>query len=245
MNSIKEPLKLGGILGAIALVLAILLSYVNSITAEKIDAVNAQAVQDGLREVMPEAKQFVLMDGSVNDNSYGIEVSDVYIAMDNDEHVIGYCATALPNGYGGKVETIVGMNMDAVITGVKVTNNMSETPGLGAKATKKENYTYQFEGKTAPLAVKKDGGEIDAIASATITSRAVVSGVNAAVEVMKANNIFGSYIDSNEIIDGKYVMPAEKPEPEQPEEGEEATEAAENAETGEQTEEQTEVRENE
>ena len=250
MNSIKEPLKLGGILCAIALVLGVLLSYVNGITAGKIEEVNAKAVQDGLSEVMPDAKQFVLMDGSVNDNSYGIEVDDIYIAMDGEERVIGYCATAFPVGYGGKVETIVGMNTDAVITGVKVTNNMSETPGLGAKATVKENYTYRFEGKNAPLALKKDGGEIDGITSATITSRAVVSGVNAAVEVMKANSIFGSYIDADEIIDGKYVRPAEMPEQEgeQAQEGEQPAENAENAEAAEgeaQSGEQTEVTENE
>lgn len=238
MNSIKEPLKLGGILCAIALVLAILLAFVNSITADKIEAVNAKAVQDGLREVMPQADSFVLMDGSNLENSYGIEATSVYLAMDKDENVIGYCATVLPNGYGGKVETIVGMDMDSVITGVKVTSNMSETPGLGAKATVKENYTYQFEGKTAPVAVKKDGGEIDAITSATITSRAVANGVNAAVEIMNENSIFGRYIDSSEIIDGKYVVPAEKPE-EPSEEGETSEGEAQEGE------EQTEVQENE
>ena len=222
MNNFKEPLKLGGILGAIALVISVMLAFVNSVTADRIAQVNAEIVQEGLRAAMPAADHFIPMDGTDLENSYGIAVGDVYLAMDAGDNVIGYCATALPDGYGGAVETVVGVDLNGIITGVKVTNNMSETPGLGAKAVQKENFTYQFEGKQSPFAVVKDGGEIDAITSATITSRAVTSGVNAAVEVMNKNSIYGSYAQDGEIIDGKYVIPAQKPD--EPEESEEVTE---------------------
>lgn len=216
MNNIKEPLKLGAILGVIALCIAMLLSFINSITKDKIKAANELEIQKGLMEVMAEADHFVPMDGIDAANGQNITVSNMFLAMDKDENVIGYCATVLPKGYGGEIETIVGVDMEGTVTGVKVTNNMSETAGLGAKATVKENYTYQFEGKKPQFAVKKDGGEIDAITSATITSRAVANGVNAACEVMQKNGIYGeSGEELGEMVEGKYVMPAVEPKPEE------------------------------
>ncbi len=221
MEKIKEPLKLGGILGAIALIVAVLLSLINGITADRIAEVNAKIVQEGLKEVMPSEREieFIPMEGGVDlTNTKNVEVSNLYIAMDEDGNTVGYCATVLPEGYGGPVETIVGMDLTGTITGVKVTSNMSETPGLGAKVTVKENFTYQFEKRTPYFMVKRDGGDIDAITSATITSRAVTEGVNAAAEVIEKNSAF----DNNraEIIDGKYIVKAEEPEPEEGEETE-------------------------
>lgn len=219
MEKIKEPLKLGAILGAIALVIAVMLSFVNSITAERIEAVNAQIIQDGLKEVMPSSgeTEFIPMGGVDLTNSQNIEISSLYIAIDANENVIGYCATVMPNGYGGSIETIVGMNLSGTITGVKVTSNMSETAGLGAKAKSREEFTYQFEQKTAPFKLAKDGGAIDAITSATITSRAITDGVNAAAEVMQKNNIYGEF-SKEDIIDGKYTVKAENPPEENSEE---------------------------
>lgn len=222
MDKIKEPLKLGGILGGIALVIAVLLSFVNGITAERIAKVNAEIIQAGLREVMPSEMQieFIPMEGGVDlANEQNVEVSNLYIAMDEAGNTVGYCATVLPEGYGGPVETIVGMDLTGTITGVKVTSNMSETPGLGAKATVKENFTYQFEKRTPSFAVTRDGGDIDAITSATITSRAVTEGVNAAAEVINKNSAFEKN-DKGEIIEGKYIVKAEEPEPEEGEETE-------------------------
>lgn len=230
MEKIKEPLKLGGILGAIALVISILLSFVNGITADRIAEVNANVVQSGLKEVMPSDREieFISMEGGVDlTNEKGIDIGNLYIAMDTEGNIIGYCATVLPEGYGGPVETIVGMDLTGTITGVKVTSNMSETPGLGAKAQVRENFTYQFEKRTPSFAVTRDGGDIDAITSATITSRAITDGVNAAAEVINKNSAFEK-IDKSDIIDGKYIVKAEEPEPEEGEgeeaEGEEDTE---------------------
>ena len=225
MGNAKEPLKLGIILGIISFILALMLAFVNDITKDRIAMTNAKILQDGLKTVMPYADHFIPMNGTDLENSYKVEVKQVYLAMDKDENVIGYCATVMPKGYDGEIETIVGMDLSSVITGVEVTSNMTETAGLGAKAMVRENFNYQFEGKQMPFALKKDGGELDGITSATITSRAVTSGVNAAAEVMNKNSIYGSFAQDGEIIDGIYVIPAEKPEEEQDSEnGEETTE---------------------
>lgn len=230
MDKIKEPLKLGGILGTIALTIAVMLSFVNSITADRIEKVNAQIVQDGLKEAMPSEREleFILMEGGVDlSNSKNVNVGNLYIAMDKEGNIAGYCVTVLPEGYGGPIETIVGIDLSGAVTGVKVTSNMSETPGLGAKAKDSENFTYQFEKRTPEFAVKRDGGDIDAITSATITSRAITEGVNAAAEVVKKNSIYQE-IDKGEIIDGKYVVKAEEPEPPEEIPEEDAKESGEN-----------------
>ncbi|MDP4119136.1 MAG: RnfABCDGE type electron transport complex subunit G [Bacillota bacterium] len=206
-NDFYEPLKLGLVLGTIALVIAALLAFVNNITKDKIMSANQQIIQNGLHEVLSDADSFIPMTGADLKNSYNIEVKNVYLALDKNGHVIGYCATAFPKGYGGKIETIVGMNMDGVITGAKVTSNMSETVGLGAEVQNSKKFTYQYKDKKAPFLLKQDGGDIDAITSATITSRAVTKGVNAAAEVLAKNSIYGTYAQDGEIINGKYVIP--------------------------------------
>ncbi|MGI6182267.1 MAG: FMN-binding protein, partial [Agathobaculum sp.] len=76
-----------------------------------------------------------------------------------------------------------GVNTDGTIAGAKVTGH-AETPGLGAKAQADPNWITQFAGQSADgsLAVTKDGGTINAITGATITSRAVTLGVNTAAK---------------------------------------------------------------
>jgi electron transport complex protein RnfG len=80
----------------------------------------------------------------------------------------------------------VGVDNDGVITGISVGgSSFSETAGLGARA-KEAWFAEQYIGKASPIALTKDGGEIDAITSATITSRAVTTAVNNAVLALGA-----------------------------------------------------------
>jgi len=76
------------------------------------------------------------------------------------------------------------VSSDGTVSGVSIIK-MSETSGLGANASK-ESFRAQFVGQSGTLAVSKDGGSIDALTGATITSRAVTSGVNSALEAVKA-----------------------------------------------------------
>lgn len=91
---------------------------------------------------------------------------------------------AAANGYGDKVGMVVAINMaDDTLRGLAVTTH-KETPGLGAMAKDDPNFAAQFAGKSisTPFGVTTDGGQISALSGATITSRAVCSGVNQAVE---------------------------------------------------------------
>src|SRR5690606_32206308 len=89
--------------------------------------------------------------------------------------------------FGGRMSVMVGFDAEGRISGVQTVGH-TETPGLGSKITL-PNFTSQFLGQTAEggrLAVDKDGGEVDAITAATISSRAFVDAVNRAREAVRA-----------------------------------------------------------
>ena len=91
------------------------------------------------------------------------------------------------NGYGDKVGMVVAINMaEETLRGIGVTTH-KETPGLGANAKADPRFAAQFAGKsiTDSFGVTTDGGQISALSGATITSRAVCTGVNQAVETYK------------------------------------------------------------
>ena len=90
-------------------------------------------------------------------------------------------------GFGGKIEMMVGFLADGTIKGTSVLSH-SETPGLGANMT--GPFKDQFEDKNPAsfkLTVKKDGGDVDAITAATITSRAFSKAVDKAYKAFEAN----------------------------------------------------------
>ena len=91
------------------------------------------------------------------------------------------------NGYGDKIGMVVAINMgEGNLRGVAVTTS-KETPGLGARAKDDPSFAAQFAGKpiTDSFAVTTDGGQISALSGATITSRAVCTGVNKAIDTYK------------------------------------------------------------
>ena len=92
------------------------------------------------------------------------------------------------NGFGGKIELMVGMLQNGIINKVSVLSQ-AETPGLGANMVN-DKFKGQFDGKdpqTFTLKVKKDGGDVDAITAATISSRAVSEAIQRAVDGFEAN----------------------------------------------------------
>ena len=90
-------------------------------------------------------------------------------------------------GFGGEVNIVVGVDLDTdKILGVGVTTH-SETPGVGARAKTDPSFVAQFKGMPLEeqFKVKADGGQVDALSGATITSRAVSAGVTKAGELYK------------------------------------------------------------
>lgn len=165
----KNILKLALILFVITTVVAAALAGVNSLTADKIAASEAEKMAAAVEAVLP--GQSIVESRTVNE---GI-VKTVYLGE------TGYACQVTPNGFGGTITMMVGVSADGTVLGVQIVSH-SETPGLGAKAQSDEDFLNSFLGLTGAIEVSKDGGEADTLTSATITSRAVAEGVSAAVE---------------------------------------------------------------
>lgn len=166
-------LRLTVVLFTITAVVALLLGLVNFITVDKIEAINANKTATAMKEVLP-ADTYTELEYTGGDSL----VAAVYKADDE-----GYVVKVLPSGFGGAIDMVVGVDNDGVVTGISIIK-MAETSGLGTNASK-PSFKDQYIGGAGDFAVNKDGGEIDALTGATITSRAVTKGVNSAVEAVK------------------------------------------------------------
>ncbi len=181
--SIKEILVPTIALLIFCLVATALLAGTNMITKDKI-AENAVQTEIASREkVLPEGKTY----GEVTEAYNGVTYCMGYGA---DGEEVGYVFTSGAKGYGGTVSVMVGMDKEGTITGIEILSH-SETPGLGANATK-DDFKGRFVGKSGILSVNKssnEGQDVQAITAATITSNAVVNAVNLAAETF--NQIAG------------------------------------------------------
>ena len=109
------------------------------------------------------------------------------LAFDANGNFQGAAVKTSEGGFGGKIDMMVGFLADGTIKGTSVLSH-AETPGLGANMTGK--FKDQFVDKNPngfKLIVKKDGGDVDAITAATITSRAFSKAVNKAYQAFMAN----------------------------------------------------------
>lgn len=130
--------------------------------------------------------------GSVDYTEKEVVVESAVKALDKSGELLGYVVTVTAKeGYGGDIKFSVGIDKDVQVTGISYLT-LAETAGLGMKA-KDDSYINQYVGNTfsedTSFIVNKDGSEgivIDAIGGATITSRAVTKGVNAACQTATA-----------------------------------------------------------
>ncbi len=162
-------LKLAVILFAFSAVVAILLGLTNQVTCQRIADSNAAKTRAAMAEVL-QADSYEEV--AFTDDT-GL-VKKVYRAGD-----AGFVVMVTPSGFGGDIEMAVGMDPAGSITGLSIIS-MSESSGLGANASR-ESFRDQFKGLSGSVALSKQGGEIDALTGATVTSTAVVRGVNAAL----------------------------------------------------------------
>jgi electron transport complex protein RnfG len=176
------------ILTVITLVAGLGLGVVYEITKAPIAEVQEQAKKEAWQAVFPDAdlNEFEAVDV---DESLSSSVADeLGILASVDEVCVvgdtGYVITTTDSeGYGGDIQVTVGITSDGTVNGISILS-ISETAGLGMRATKPDFYN-QYQGvQTDKFYVSKDGGEgepIDALSGATITSRAVTGAVNEAL----------------------------------------------------------------
>lgn len=185
----KYLFKLAGILMVICAIVAALLGVVNGVTADKIAALQAEKLQQSLQVVFPGA-EFTEVD--VTDDLVTLAASPdaesglaaIYAASTG-----GYALEVKPTGFGGSIDMIVGIDGDGNVTGISVISH-SETAGIGTKiVADKPNKNgvgvlTQFVGRGAGegnlFTVNSGSNEVDAISGATVTTKAITRGVNAA-----------------------------------------------------------------
>ena len=173
-NTFMYILRLTVTLLLICAAVAAVLAGVNAITKDKIAAIQEQKTQDAIAVVLPGVSN---VEELPLGGDAGI-VTAVYAAGE------GYAVQVAPNGFDGAITMMVGIS-EGQVTGISVISH-TETPGLGAVAAannaKGEAFRGQFAGQSGTLAV---GDQIDGMSGATITSKAVVTGVNAALEYVE------------------------------------------------------------
>ena len=173
--------KLKGLIPALTLflvsaIVAAAVGGVYMLTKDTIEAAALQAQEQARATVMPDAGSMTEIPADESE-----AVDWCYEAYDQSGQVIGYVSQVTVIGFGGEIEVITGMDMDGAVTAISVGgSNFSETSGLGAK-TKEPGFTDQFRGVSGMLVLKQD---IDSVTGASVSSGAVVSGVNKALAYM-------------------------------------------------------------
>jgi Na+-translocating ferredoxin:NAD+ oxidoreductase subunit G len=188
-RQLGKIIKPAAVLFIICTIVAFALAFTNSVTREIIEERIAESEKNSRRSVLPDAESFNKIeniDDMITDEPHLKTINAVYEGVRNGNRT-GYVFDVKEKGYGGDMNLMVGIDSKGVITGVEIGNN-NETPGLGSKASD-EDFKSQFTGiapKNKFRVVKEDKSEpeeIEAITGATITSRAVTRGVQAAYDM--------------------------------------------------------------
>ena len=175
------------VLTIVVCIAVIALSIVNSVTEGPIDDAKKEKIKDLLEEQFPELDTYDDADDDPN---------NVYTIYNETGAIVGYAFNIKASGYGGDIEILIALKNttlaedDIILRGISIISN-TETPGLGAKITE-ASFLEQFNGiNVNDVQLRSDGGNIDAISGATISSSAVVDAIekeagSKAKEILKA-----------------------------------------------------------
>ncbi|MBF0127967.1 MAG: electron transport complex subunit RsxG [Magnetococcales bacterium] len=180
-------LKMGVILMVVGLIATAILAGVEEITRAPIAESKRQELLAALQQVLPKGfdnapeTDFIQI-GDPKINRKAKPVPFYRARKGGAAHSVAFMVSA-PDGYSGNIDILVGVTAEGAVTGIQIVSH-AETPGLGDKAVKTD-WPKSFAGKTLKnikWAVKKDGGDFDQFAGATITPRAIVGAVKKGLE---------------------------------------------------------------
>lgn len=192
-DEIRSMLKDAGVIVAITLIAGLVLGGVYQLTKEPIEEQKRIKKQKACQEVFADASSFAELEGFDTEEAALVltsselpfpaqDIDEVMTAQDAAGNTIGYVLTVTSHeGYGGDIQFTMGVTNEGILNGISLLS-ISETAGLGMRAD--EVLKPQFAGKSAEsYEYTKTGAvaenQIDAISGATITTNAVVNGVNA------------------------------------------------------------------
>ena len=174
------------VLGLITAITSLLLAMVYNFTLQPIQDAEQAKLNEAIENVIDDMDTFKESKIPAAANEDNIDSLTCYIGFNKAGEKVGTAVVASDNnGFAGPITIIVGFDTNGVIYN-NVPLSQSETPGLGAKmASEESGFTPQFNGKDLSdknyvLKVKKDGGSVDAITAATISSRAYCRAVDLA-----------------------------------------------------------------
>lgn len=171
----------------VSAVAALALGGVYTVTKEPIALAKKKKLEAAIKTVLPEFDNIETVKVGLGEG----EDSLVYYIASKDDAIIGTAIkTYTMKGFSGKIELMVGLLKDGTINNTAVVSH-KETPGLGDKMdVAKSDFPLQFMGKNPAnfsLEVSKDGGDVDAITAATISSRAFCDAVQRAYTSFEKN----------------------------------------------------------
>ena len=188
----KYIIKLTVTLFVTCVVVAALLGLVDNVTRDKIAAINWENTVAAMKAVVadPDATTFsdalenteamsaaALAGGGTLDSVYEVQVGGASA---------GYAIKVVASGSQGNIEMMVGVDGEGAVTGVSIVDN-AETAGIGSKVMENQNGVLdQFIGRSAADGTLAVGTNVDAITGATVSSKGVTAGVNAALAVAGA-----------------------------------------------------------
>lgn len=190
--------KNSALLAAFAAATAGLIAFTFTSTAGRISDAERRAAQRALFEVVPKSRHNNdLLSDTLTipaEDAATLRLNDpalVHVARQDGEPVAFLFTSTAPDGYSGDIRLLIGINVDGTVAGVRALRH-AETPGLGDKIElAKSRWILGFDGKSlgnpslSGWAVKKDGGEFDQFAGATITPRAVVKQVKTVLQYVQ------------------------------------------------------------
>ncbi len=171
---------------------ALALSFIYGLTEDPIEEQKRLAIMRAVQEVLPpfdndpaqELRTIILED----DEAGAQDTLTVYLGTQQGR-ISGAAFQTYGEGYGGFIRIMMGIDLERQISGVKILEH-EETPGLGAKI-EESSFTDQFKNKSLDnstlvngnLAVKNDGGDLDALTGATISPRGVAQAASAGLKI--------------------------------------------------------------
>ena len=187
------------------------LGLVYGVTKDAIAEVDQKKNEAAIKAVLP-LENVTYKADTMKYNYEGVDLTfPCNLAYDANGNFQGAAVKTSEGGFGGKIDMMVGFLADGTIKGTSVLSH-AETPGLGANMTGK--FKDQFVDKNPnnfKLIVKKDGGDVDAITAATITSRAFSKAVDKAYQAFMANKAqFMNNTPAKEAAPAVEAAPAEE-----------------------------------
>ena len=171
------------------LVVAGLLGLVNSVTEGPIAAINKAKTEEAMKAVVADPDNSTFSEAlALSDEMTGAALAGGGTLTEAYEVQVGgapagHALKIVASGSQGNIEMMVGLDAEGAVTGVSIVDN-AETAGIGSKVMENENGVLdQFIGKSAADGALNVGSNVDAITGATVSTKGVTAGVNAAIAV--------------------------------------------------------------